>query len=668
MPSTPYAEITKNYNLLSLEEKQKIHQLYLDVSTAGDIKQKLEKIIFRLPPPSPREYLDHRNGWITKAFQDSIYPYIKEDFIEILDYDKNYSQVVEYGATRLGKSYLARILIHYIIIFIHCLRHPQLYYGLSPTTSLSIYIMSFVAEKVNQLLLKPIYDILDMSPRFKRVKFQDKVAEDQEAEGLDTIVWSKAATFGHITLASNLTLNTGTDFMSFIGADLLFLIVSEISFFIEKAGATHEQIFQLYSDGLARIGATVGNNYLGMVYLDSSANDLDNPIEKYILEDLQNQEGVFFKSRAKWEIKDGKRIALGPNKFPKWISSGETFKVCIGDNNIQAKIIEDPSELSKLPSKLIVDVPIDLKNNAKINILKFIKDDCGLPTKKENKFISDSVIIRDIFDNPTLHNPIALLYADASEMPDKLLWDNLHPFYFTKYNPTSMTIRRAAREPRYLGIDLAHAVKGDIQGLTMLHKEWSRDHNKVIFVADFSFGVFGKGTGINLEAATYLIMNLIEIGQVQIKAVLVDSFQSKTLIQFLERYGVLAITQSVDKTINPYQAFYTSMLNGQVKAGRNIFLKNNLESLIITDRNGKQVIDHCKGAREYIYNGNWEYSKAGFNAKDVSDSYCNSFWGAVNDDTTHPITIYEEENHKFDKGEDKSKFISKGYGIIHKYY
>ena len=125
--------VDNNYDSLSLQEKQELHKLFFNESAPTELKKKLEKIVFRLQPPTPEEYLDHANGWITKAFADSIYEYIKEDFCEILSEEKNYSQAVEYGATRLGKSYLARMIIHYIVIYVHCLRHPQLYYGLSPT-------------------------------------------------------------------------------------------------------------------------------------------------------------------------------------------------------------------------------------------------------------------------------------------------------------------------------------------------------------------------------------------------------------------------------------------------------------------------------------------------------------------------------------------------------
>lgn len=568
-----------------------------------------------------------------------------------------------------GKSYLARMLIHYVIIYIHCLRHPQLYYGLAPTTNLSIYIMSFVAEKVNQLLLKPIYDILDLSPRFKRLKFQDKVAEEQYKHGLDNIYWSKASTFGNITLESKLTLNLGTDFMSFIGSDLLFLIVSEINFFIEKAGATHEEIFQLYTDGVARIQATVGDNYLGTVFLDSSSNDEDNPIEKYILEELPKQEKVFFRQRAKWVEENSIRKAIGSVKLPIWEETGKTFDICKGNKTFIPKIIEDKTELKQTPKSLIVPVPIDLKGNFKRNILKAIKDDCGLPTRKENKLIQDVNIILNLFENKYINNIESLIYADASEVPENLIWNQIRDNFFSKSNINRYTINRAQGEPRYIGIDLAHAVKGDIQGIAMLHKERSKELQRTIYVTDFCFGVIGKEKGINLEAGTHLVLDLISIGNMFIQGVYIDQFQSQTLIQALQRSKIDAKKQSVDKTLEPYQTLLTFMINNFIKVGKNIFLKNNLDSLITTKRNDKEVIDHTKGTVNNIYNGNFEYSSAGINAKDCSDALCQAFWGAFSDDTSQPFIIYEEENKKYSNNpQDFDDVISKTWSQLHKYY
>ena len=188
-----------------------------------------------------------------------------------------------------------------------------------------------------------------------------------------------------------------------------------------------------------------------------------------------------------------------------------------------------------------------------------------------------------------------------------------------------------------------------------------------MYIYDFCFGIIGKDTGINLEALTYFIIDLIEIGGVWIYGAYGDHFQSQTLIQALTRHGILAVKQSVDKIIEPYQTFFTYSINEQIKSGKNIYIKNNLDSLVTTKRNGKQVIDHSQGKTENTYTGNWNISKCGVNAKDVSDGGCQAFWGAVNSDII-PTTIYEDENLKFSPEEDKRPLIANAYGKLHQFY
>ncbi len=652
--------LEQKYNSLTLEEKKLIHALYKqEKEQHTELSKKLEKIVFKQLPPTPKQFLDPKEGWLTPSFVESLYPHVREDFLEILNFDKKYNQIVEYGATRLGKSFLARLIIMYSIIFAHFLRQPQLYYGLSPTTQLCIYIMCFKSEKTKQLLLKPIYELLRVSPRFKKVKFEDKVKEEQEKIGFDTIVWSKAATFGSITLDSGMTINLGTDFMSFIGSDMLMLIVSEIAFFVEQAGATHEKIFQIYTDGLDRIKATVGSNYLGMVYLDTSANDTENPIEKYILEDLQFQKNVFFKQRNRWEAR--------PYLFPEWQKTKETFEVFIGSKTDAAKIVEDKKELMHYPSEKIIHVPIDVKDEFKRNLTKSIKDIAGIAALKENKLFPKFSVILDMFNNPTLKNIESILYAESSELPEQLLWKQIKNKFFITVN-NKLFFYRAPHEPRFVGLDLAYSLDGDVQGISVIHKEFCREKNEIMYITDFAFPVGAKKSKISLSAPFQLIVDMYVLANIPIYGVYVDSFQSESDLQFLRRNYIIAGQQSVDKTLPPYQ-FYSSLLeNGLKKAGKNIFLKNNLDSLqTIEVSEGRYKVDHQKGKTENIYNGNWNQSTCGINAKDVSDADCQAVWGAKNHETYKiPSVCYEDENDRLLNNKKYSEnLIDSAFNKIH---
>jgi len=106
-------------------------------------------------------------------------------------------------------------------------------------------------------------------------------------------------------------------------------------------------------------------------------------------------------------------------------------------------------------------------------------------------------------------------------------------------------------------------------------------------------------------------------------------------------------------------------MNEIIKAGKNIFLKNNLNCLILTkNEKGHEKVDHpiAKQIIKY-YDGNWNTSTAGLYAKDVSDAVCQALWGAYNDNNYIPSTIYEEENKRLNKDtnisiEDKQNLLN----------
>ena len=136
--------IEEKYENLSSVEKEELHTLFKSKETRKELQDKISKILFKIQPPTPEEFLDSTNGWLSKKICDSVFPHIKKEFIEILGGDKdgdNYNKIVQYGATRLGKSFLARLLIIYTIIFIHCCRDAPRMYSLSPLTELCIYII-----------------------------------------------------------------------------------------------------------------------------------------------------------------------------------------------------------------------------------------------------------------------------------------------------------------------------------------------------------------------------------------------------------------------------------------------------------------------------------------------------------------------------------------------
>lgn len=635
-----------NYKRLPLEDRRLLHELHDKTGSVDAVKNLLEQVVFKAKPPTPEEFLDPANGWVPEGvIDDDDYPCARKDFLEILNNEKCYSQIVTYGGTRLGKSYLARLLMLYTVVFIHHLRDPKAFYRIAPTTALTLYLLAFNLDKARELLLDDFFKLLEASERFIKVGRRDQVKPAQKEVGIDYIVYSTAARAGEITLASDLRIRLGNDNpSSIIGANVLQMYVSELAFFIEEAGATEEQIFRLYTQGLDRIRGTVGTKYLAFAYLDTSANNAESLIEKHILTKLKDKEGVFFTWRSRWEAR--------PHLYPIWQKTGKTFQVITGNGSIPAQMLDpnvDNTELLRdVPKNLIIDVPIDAYDAFAENILEHIKQQAGRPTSLENKFIQNRKVLQDLFNNSSLLNEEGVHEADSRDTPELLLWNILKDRYFLKYNGTDYMIRRANKEPRWLGFDLAKAVKGDLMGIAMVHKEWSLELKQVIYIGDFCFAVGPGESGINLDAASQFVTDLAKHGNIQIRNVYADKAYSSNLFQHLERSHVPYKYNSVDTSIDPYSQLLSALLTERIKVGRNIFLRNNLDSLQRTRAAGvKQMekIDHTSGSRRNKYTGDFENSQSGIHAKDVSDALAQAFYAAFQDEYL-PSTIYETENQR----------------------
>ena len=77
------------------EELKSVQDL-LQSKKSINLKQ-LSDDIYRVPCPSPREFLDE---WVGYAIKRGLFPWVKKTFIDIWDYEKNYTEAVLYGATR----------------------------------------------------------------------------------------------------------------------------------------------------------------------------------------------------------------------------------------------------------------------------------------------------------------------------------------------------------------------------------------------------------------------------------------------------------------------------------------------------------------------------------------------------------------------------------------
>ena len=387
-------------------------------------------------------------------------------------------------------------------------------------------------------------------------------------------------------------------------------------FELENGVVTHnstEYFLKLYNDGVSRVESRMHGNYYGRTILDSSPNSLTNPIDDWVVNEARKNSlnMVIEGSVWKWD----------PETYSKEFENNNTFKVYTGGKGQPPRLLEpdDPLLKSKSvdPTK-IIDVPNTMKQFFIDDLPKALKDRAGIPSGASDNIITDYKIIEDMFDN-NLRNIYTGINAPSNLSPQHLIWDKIKDIFFKK-KANDYEYYYLPKIPRVISVDQSYAT--DITSISMAHIERLGDTGDNMYVVDFTIAIVPTTEGVNLEAIRCFIEDLKYTGHININCISFDQFQSETTIQNLKRSGFDVEKLSVDSSTGPYLDMLSLMNRGQIKVGKNIFLKNNLKCLHMTStKSGKAKIDH-DASRAQVISGDdsWDKSFIGYFGKDVSDS------------------------------------------------
>ena len=233
----------------------------------------------------------------------------------------------------------------------------------------------------------------------------------------------------------------------------------------------------------------------------------------------------------------------------------------------------NPNEYSSYDANEILTVPdndsgeyIALQNRTSLSF----EDIAGIPAGTPDKLIHDKGIIERMFTS-RLRNRLTCTFANYTDEPRGLLWNDIKSEFFIALKDNHYQFYRYPNAPRFIAID--QSISGDTTGMTMLHVENEMGTGRPIYVVDFNLAIVPKKSRINLDAIKYLVKDLRDKGRIPIRMVGFDHFESEGTFQFLERENIPAEKLTVDGTMGPYITLMNLMNQGQVKAGRNIFLK-----------------------------------------------------------------------------------------------
>jgi hypothetical protein len=333
----------------------------------------------------------------------------------------------------------------------------------------------------------------------------------------------------------------------------------------------------------------------GMMIVVSSKQTKDDFTAKRIKES-KDDPTVFVRDYATWHVKEG-------------VYSEETFHVLVGNHQVPSKIL-DPEEVEPLRAKLqdgmiIVEVPIDFRNDFENSLEDAIRDVAGIETTSVSPFIQQRDRIVPCIDVNRKH-PFTVGEWVQTE-PGKMSWTSLsHQVemrdgaeVFKSWQPLFFpgTTRHVHIDPS-LNSDCTGIAVGCVTGYKTVvrrDKETQTEYTEpapIIWV-DFLLRIRPPiGGEIDHGMIRGLIYQFQKHG-FPIGLVTMDQFQSAPTIQKFNAKGITSERLSVDKPMDAYDTLKAAIYEGRLRFYEYEPLLEELRT--VQKDNVRNKVDHPRG-------------------------------------------------------------------------
>ena len=533
-------------------------------------------------------------------------------------------------------------------------RNPKQYLKLGESTRLTDATISFTKSSAYDLVIKGLDSLLQTSPKCQKLHYERDMTNPEYTES-GKILFCNTSKGNSILRVGDIFYDCISEPIQLVGRNLISVSATELSFL--KEVMPEEKVMKLVDEMFSRVHNRFGyNNPNVSLIVDSSPNSMEGLADQWI-EKHKNDKDKLFINDKKWELPTFSWMFPIYEKDKK----NNVFPIFKGTSTQPTKIITK-EEVKNFNEEDIIWTPNDLYELAKDNVTKIMRDFGATPTAgSDTKLFTNHQLIDQCFV-PNLKNFYMFEYASYLLAPETLLWDKIRPlFYIYTGQKNSFRLKRYPSAERFVHIDMAE--KKDMAGVSMVHLETDKIGRKM-YVADFTLPIMSKKDDkINLDSFKYLVYCMKVYGNTNIKKVTYDGFESKSSIQFLERNGFECERLSLDNTPDYYLSFASWVMQGRVKIGKNLVMKNNMKSLITTNeghngkesKSGKLIVDHVQGDWIDLENSDWEKSKCGYFGKDLSDSFVGACTNADKSNVNYTTFLYDDSDEKEDCSQKNEK-------------
>ncbi len=525
------------------------------------------------------DFLGRIHGFDPELGRDRLFPAWKEVLRDVFPnpFYSPYNEVIFSGSIGSGKTTCALLGMMYDLCKLTFLENPQKKFQLLDSTQILFAFMNATVKLSEDVIFSQFTEWIESSSYFRSLanKYKD----------------------GSTLFPNRLGVFAGSRFEQTMGRAIVSVLLDEANF----QHVVKNQAYDTYNSVKARISS----RFLGKrgevpahMWLVSSKSDDSGWLQSHI-DMSRNISTTKIVEYSIWEVLKCKNIY-----------SGKTFKVFCGDKSRDPFIIDRPDQIIGLPDELIIDVPVEYKQDFTNDIFRSLQDLAGRGTWSFRNFMSSVELIEEcqIRRNPVINTNKDVITLDYFDQTQRLI-DHLD------YERIEVDSR-----PRFIHIDigLRHDKTGIAStrfdgyvnlkrfdprtGLTMTSRE-------PIYYTDFIMCVQSRpGQEVPISKLKSLITDLRK-REYPIAKITLDGYQSRNLLQDLELLGFDVDEVSVDKKKDAYLNLKNVILESRLNSVRHLVLDKELKNLIETEKK----VDHKTGKDD---------------SKDVSDALCGSIWVA----------------------------------------
>lgn len=562
-------------------------KVFHDDDTFLDFMEHLEQ-----PPVSIEEFLDSED--FLAATDLDIWPEVREAIIGINkdwwkgpDYAKQEALLM--GATSTGKSEIAKVTMAYHVHLLHCLRQPQLVYGLPSSTSIVFVIQAAKPHVTKRILYTPLRVYIEAMPWFQKYARPTKHIEAEM----------------FFTDKNIRVVQGGSDADAILGEAIIGGAVDEVNFMqvVEQSkrsevaeggrGGRYDQAQNLH-DTLTRRRKSrflYSGPQIGVITLSSSTRYRGDFTDrrKEQVED-NGIESVYIYDKAQYEV------------WPQDRYSGEKFRLLI-ENEAAADVRILSEEEVPPSSATVIEIPVEYQENFELDSAGALRDIVGRSVKSINPFMRRREKVNE-----------AVIAGEEMGLQSFLVKDNVVLGLEGMPLVNRGHYCQTPSKPRYVHIDLS--ATSDRCGIAMVRFD------------GFSDIVRASGETETLPIATCEMACTIlpfqtaeiDVGEVRtwvrqlkvtygypIRGITYDGWNSLESRQQWKKQGMRTGLQSVDRTSVPYKNLRDALYDGRLRLYYQEILIDELISLEFDEK--KDKVDHPpKGS------------------KDVADALCGAYW------------------------------------------